>query len=121
MKKLLISTVILILAACTDKSSDIVGRWQTKPQKDTILTAVFKADNTYEGYSNKDMFTKGTYSFKEGVVTFEDDNMTPCSDVKGSYKLTFTADTAIRFDVINNSCKGRNEGTNGMVLVRVKE
>ncbi len=121
MKKLLISSVTLIFAACTNKSSLIVGRWQTKLQKDTIFTAVFKADDTYEGYSNKDMFTKGTYSFKDRVLTFENDKMTACSDIKGSYKLTFTADTAMRFDVINDSCTGRNRGSDRMVLVRVKE
>lgn len=122
MKKLLISTLILTLAACTNKSSNIVGRWQTKSPKGNILTAVFKADYTYEGYFNKELFTKGTYSFKDPVITFEDDKMaTPCSAVKGSYKLTFFADTAVRFNVINDNCAPRNEGTNGVVFVRMKE
>ncbi len=120
MKKLLISTAILILAACTNKSSNIVGRWKTKSQKGNILTAVFKADYTYEGYFNKEMFTKGTYSFKEGVITFENDKMTSCSGIKGNYKLTFLTDTAMRFDVINDNCKERNEGTNGVVYVSSK-
>lgn len=121
MKKFHILTVILILAACTNKSSNIVGRWETKSQKGNIVIGVFKADDSYEGYFNKKLFTKGTYSFKEGVVTFEDDKMTACSDIKGSYKVTFFADTAIRFDVINDSCKPRNEGSNGVVYVRLKE
>ncbi len=114
MKKLLISTFILILAACTNKSSNIIGRWETKSQKGNILIGVFKADDSQEGYFNKKLFTKGTYSFKDGVLTFEHDEMgTPCSDIKGSYKLTFFADTAIRFDVImivaNPETKGQME------------
>ena len=121
MRTLAISAIILMLAACTAKDSYVVGRWQTKPQKDTILTAVFKADNTYEGYWDKEMFTKGTYSFKERVITFENDKMTACSDTKGSYKLTFFADTAMRFDVISDNCTPRNQGTNGVVYVKVKE
>ena len=122
MKKFLISIIILTLASCTGTNSNIVGRWQTKPQKDTVLTAVFKEDNTYEGYWDKEMFTKGTYSFKDRVITFENDKMAVvCSDIKGTYKLTFFADTAIRFDVINDNCTPRNEGSNGLVLVRVKE
>lgn len=76
---------------------------------------------SYEGYFNKEMFTKGTYSFKDRVITFENDKMTACSDTKGSYKLTFFADTAMRFDVISDNCPGRKEGTNGMVCVRAKE
>lgn len=121
MKILIISATILMLAACTAKNSNVVGRWETKSPKGNILTAVFKADNIYEGYWDKEMFTKGTYSFKDRVITFEDDKMTTCSDTKGSYKLTFFADTAMRFDVINDNCEGRNSGTNGMVLVRLKE
>lgn len=121
MKNLLILTITLILASCTNTSSNIVGRWQSKSQRGNILTAVFKDDNNYEGYFNKQMFTKGTYSFKDRVITFENDKITACSDTKGSYKVTFFADTAIRFDVINDSCKGRNEGSNGVVYVRMKE
>lgn len=120
MKKILISTAILILAAFTVKDPTIVGRWETK-SPDGIFTAVFKTDHTYEGFLNKEMFTNGTYSFKDSVITFEDDKMTGCSTTKGTYKITFFADTAMRFDVIKDSCTGRNEGNNGVVYVRVKE
>lgn len=121
MKKFLISTVILILAACTANKRDMVGKWKTKSSPEHVLTGVFKSDQTYEGYMNDTLFTKGTYSFKDNVFKIEHDEMTSCADTKGSYKITFTADTVMRFDVINDSCKERNEGTNGMVLVRVKE
>lgn len=68
------------------------------------------------------MFTKGTYSFKDRIFTFEDDKIAiACSGVKGNYKMFFLADTVIRFDVITDSCTPRNRGTDGIVFVRVKE
>jgi hypothetical protein len=122
MKKVLFSFIMLTLAACTTKNPNIIGRWETKSKKGNIIIGLFKADDTYEGYINSNMFTKGTYSFKDSIFTFEDDKMaTACSGIKGSYKLTFLADTAMRFNVINDNCTPRKEGTDGVVFVRMKE
>lgn len=121
MRRILILTIITILSAWTVKDPNIIGTWESKSPKGNTITAVFKADYIYEGYFNKELFSKGTYNFKDSIITFENDKMTACSDTKGSYKLTFLADTAMRFDVINDTCTPRNQGTNGVVYIRSKE
>lgn len=121
MKKLLISALILTLVSYTIKDPNVVGRWEAK-YLDGTITTVFKADHIYEVYFNKKMFSKGTYSFKDSIITFEDDEMADlCSDIKGTYKLTFSADTVMSFNVINDDCPPRSKGTNGLIYARVKE
>lgn len=118
MKKLLISILILTLASYTAKDPSIVGRWEANSSRGGILAVVFKADKTYEGYFDDQLFTKGTYSVKDSIYTIETDEITGCADTKGIYKITFFADTAMRADVINDDCIPRNEGTNGVVFKR---
>ena len=117
MKKLFNSTLILTLASYTPKDPSIVGRWEAISSRG-ILAVVFKTDKTYEGYNNSQLFTKGTYSFKDSIYTIETDEMTGCADTKGIYKITFFADTTMRGDVINDDCTGRKEGTDGVVFKR---
>ena len=117
MLKLFISTLILTLASYTAKDTSIVGRWEAISSRG-ILAVMFKADKTYEGYNNSQLFTKGTYSFKDSIYTIETDEMTGCADTKGIYKITFFADTAMRGEVINDDCTGRKEGTDGVMFKR---
>lgn len=115
------SSVISILTAFTVIDPGIIGRWETKMPNGKIITGVIKGDNTYEGYSDTVMFAKGAYSFKDSVLTFENDEMSGCGEAKGIYKITFFADTAMRLDVINDDCIERSQGNNGVIYTRSKK
>lgn len=118
MKKICIVSATLIsfiIFAFAYQQRTLVGKWEAKTSDGTIFGVVFKADHTYVGYANKKVFVSGNYNFKDNLLTIDDQLCTG----KGAYQITFFADS-IRFSVVTDSCGGRRQGTNKMVLGLVK-
>lgn len=123
MKILLLCAAVISLMAFAIDDLKILGKWRTKHPGGT-MDVEFKQDSTYKAYLNDKMMVYGKYTFKDSVYTFKDGSPVdggfgPC-EVDGHYKLSFLADSAIRFNVINDDCGGRKMGMDGIVFVKVK-
>ncbi|RYE29184.1 MAG: hypothetical protein EOP42_14970 [Sphingobacteriaceae bacterium] len=119
MKKICITAAALfsfVIFTFGYQEKTLVGKWEGKSPNGTILGAVFKADHTYAGYANKEVFVTGKYEFKDNLLAMDDDQ--GC-ETKGTYKITFFADS-ILFSVVADGCTGRKKGTDKLVLGFVK-
>lgn len=117
MKKIRIVLIVLISSltiAFNYQERTPVGRWEKKLPNGSIFGGFFKADHTYTGYVDKKVFVSGGYEFKKDLLTLIDSG---CD--KGIYRITFFSDS-IRFSVVSDTCRGRREGTDKMVLGLVK-
>ena len=117
MKIILVFTFTILLSVVTS-TYKLPGRWESKLPGGNILGVIFKPDNSMEGYFNKKPLFSGTYTWSDGMLSFEDNG---CQDIKGIYKIVFFSDSdSMRWEVINDSCEGRKQGMNNMVFARVK-
>lgn len=121
MKKALFSSLLLLAltaAAFIAPSNPLVGRWQQQFPGQLLLLN-FRADGTYDSFINGKTFTSGKYTFQQGAFTLSDGLCNP--NYYGTYKLSFYSGTdSIRFQVVQDTCRGRREGTRGLTLGRVK-
>ena len=121
MKKALISSLFLLAlsaTAFTTPTNPLVGKWQQRfPGQ--ILLVNFRADGTYDGFVNGKMFVNGTYSLKQDVFSMNDGL---CNlNYSGTYKMSFYSGTdSIRFKVMQDTCRTRRHGSDGLTLGRVK-
>ena len=115
--------LIIWMAVLNSLSSTInlSGRWESKPsEKGNITGVVFKDDNTFEGYVNKKPFVSGTYTYngEDSMLTMLDGG---CAGITATYKINFFSNAdSMRFTAINDSCTGRKEGMQRLVMGRVK-
>lgn len=118
MKTLIISIALIATIAFKDPGK-LTGRWQTAPSvKGNVTSVVFKSDKSFEGFVNKKPFVTGTYELTDSLFTLRDNG---CNGVTAKYKIIFFSnEDSIRFQPIEDSCKGRLEGMNKMVLGRIK-
>jgi hypothetical protein len=106
----------LVMSAATDT---ITGRWESKPSVNGNTTGVlFKPDNSFEGFINKKPFVTGTYSMKGDTCTLVDNG---CDGKQAIYQVIFFSNSdSMRFKAISDSCTGRKNGMEQLVLGRVK-
>jgi len=99
------------------KNSKLVGHWQTSfPDGKTTMTAFFRPDGTYSGAVNGKVFVTGKYTLAHDTLGMEDGSCGP--NYFGTYRLTYFADS-LSFAVVQDSCTGRQQGTNGLRMKRV--
>lgn len=117
MKKFFFLTILIASLAFITKD-ELTGRWESKSVTGNITGVIFNPDNSFEGYINKKPFVSGTYTFKDGIFTMEDNG---CPGIPSSYKLTFFSNgDSLRLELIKDDCPGRGQGANNRVFGRVK-
>lgn len=118
MKIVLLSTIAAVAIAFVP-ADKLTGRWETKPSVNGNVTgAVFRPDNTFEGYVNKKPFVSGVYTLQGDTLSFTDNG---CRGAQGIYKLYFFSNAdSLRFEAISDSCADRKAGMERLVMGRVK-
>jgi hypothetical protein len=125
MKKFyLLSTLIIILFSAISLTSDtnpLVGKWENSgiykgtPYK---FLAIFRANGTFDGFMDKKEFVSGTYHVQHDTLYLSD----PTCNAKyeGTYKIEiFSHADSLKFHVIQDTCRGRREGTDGFGFKKV--
>lgn len=97
----------------------LVGRWQKKIGKDVVVGAVFRSDSSYDGFVNGKSFVNGKYYVREDTLHISDGGCN--SKYYGTYKVAVFVKDSIRFTVIQDTCRGRRRGSDGLTLGRVTQ
>jgi hypothetical protein len=125
MKKLcvLASFVIMVCAAIafTGDTNPLVGKWEhsgISHGQPFNFMAIFRANGTFDGFINKKEFVSGTYHMKHDTLYMSDPTCN--AQYEGSYKVEFFArQDSVKFHVVQDTCMGRKEGTNGLLFKRI--
>ncbi|PUZ19692.1 hypothetical protein GA0116948_12315 [Chitinophaga costaii] len=123
MKKMLIGSVLALAAglyAFTEAPHTLQGRWEnvTSTKDGTYrFLAVFRADDTYDGFMNGKAFLTGKYHFQNDTLTLSDHI---CQEgYTGTYFVQFVTPDSLVFRLINDTCSIRREGTDGVTFKRL--
>ncbi len=121
MKKILLllpGCLLFVAATFVDPPGNLVGRWQKRFPNGMIAGAVFRPDSSYDGSVNGKMFVTGNYYVRQDTLALADGG---CGlAYYGTYKLKFFAADSVRVTVIQDTCRGRRRGTDGLTMGRVK-
>jgi hypothetical protein len=123
-RSLLITPFLLLLLSFRIDSSDITGTWQVTLPGDIVGTIRYRKDSTFETFVNRKAFTSGKYTFTGDTLTITEESGCRKSDgsyVIGVYKITFLKPETIQFEVIQDSCNGRRQGSNHLKLSKVEK
>jgi hypothetical protein len=125
MNKLLFLSVLLLIASVafsfTSDNNPLVGKWEysgTYQGGPFKFLAVFRANGTFDGFINNKEFVNGTYRMKHDTVYVSD----PTCNAKyeGTYKVEFFGKLeSLKFHVIQDTCIGRKQGTDGFLFKRI--
>jgi hypothetical protein len=126
MKKINIFCLLAFIALSAfsfiEEPVPLVGRWDNVRNyqgQPWTLTADFKANGNFTGFINKKAFGSGNYKVKHDTLYIYE----PTCDINyaGTYTIEFMGRDSLKFHVIQDTCKGRREGTNNFLFVRVKK
>lgn len=125
MKKIILSCLLalVVLSAfkLTDGPNPLVGRWENirlfQGAKMSLI-GNFKSDGTYSGFINKKAFVTGKYQMKHDTLYIDDS--TCGTGYTGIYQVQFFGQDSLKFHVIQDTCQGRREGTNGFLFRKLK-
>jgi hypothetical protein len=97
----------------------LTGRWQSPPSPTgSVMSVMFKPDNSFESFINKKPFAGGKYTLKDDIFTFSDN---ACDGRTGIYKIVlFSNADSLRFVPILDSCTERANGMSRLVLGKIK-
>lgn len=122
--KTVLSTMLLAgkFTACRQPapSTGITGEWDahsTAGGQPFVFIARFKADGTYDGVGNGKLVVSGHYRTTGNTILFRDAICN--SNYEGAHKMTYCKDS-VRFDLLQDTCAVRIEGTNGFGFKRKK-
>ncbi|QEM02593.1 hypothetical protein DIU31_003325 [Mucilaginibacter rubeus] len=127
MKKLcqfsIFTTVLFAVLSFTADSNPLVGKWEyssTQPGGPFKLLAIFRANGTFDGFINKKEFVSGTYRMKQDTLYISDPTCN--ARYEGIYKVEFfSRRDSLKFHVVQDTCKGRREGTDGFLFKNVSK
>jgi len=126
MKKLiLLGLLALVLFSAFVWPADpnpLVGKWEnvrTFQGAQISLIGNFKADGSYSAFINKKVFVTGKYQMKHDTLYIDDSTCGP--GYVGTYKVKFYQQDSLRFQVIQDTCQGRREGTNNFLFKKLKD
>lgn len=126
MKTLIFSLITTcLLMSCQNnnlkKDTSILGDWDAHLShngKPYVLKAHFGSDNSYDGFTDGKLFVTGKYTIDGDVMTISD---SLCNEqYEGKYKIAFFAQDSLRFSVIEDTCKMRNQGINGLAVKKLQ-
>lgn len=121
---LVILAVIGFCASCNSNAHKepehtLLGNWDSHSMYEGnpfVLEARFKPSGDYDGFGNGKHFVTGKYRLAGDTLFLKD---ALCNlDYEGVYTLTYFKDS-IRFDVIEDTCMQRNNGTNKVAMGRI--
>jgi hypothetical protein len=97
----------------------IVGRWNAAYGNQMTGHLVLRSNGTYEAdFTGQQWKVGGHYKMQGNTITITD---SVCGfGYWAKYNCTWYSDDSLRQTVVTDSCSGRKEDANGMVLVRVK-
>ncbi|HEY9197239.1 MAG TPA: hypothetical protein VIM77_13275 [Mucilaginibacter sp.] len=125
MKKLyqfsILMAMLCMALSFTYDNNLLVGKWEyssTQPGGPFKLLAIFRANGTFDGFINKKEFVSGTYHMKQDTLYISDPTCN--AQYEGIYKVEFFGQRdSLKFHVIQDTCKGRRQGTNGFLFRNV--
>jgi len=125
-KNYLLNIFCIVLFATVSFKIDInplVGKWENSgvfkgdPYK---FMAIFRANGTFDGFMNNKEFVSGTYHVNHDTLYMSD----PTCNAKyeGTYKIEFFGQQdSLKLHVIQDTCKGRVEGTDGFLFKKIHQ
>jgi hypothetical protein len=125
MKKSYLFVVFVVIVFCavafTVDNNPLVGKWEysgTSQGQPFKLLAIFRTNGTFDGFINKKEFVSGAYHMKHDTMYISDPT---CNDkYDGTYKVEFFGQLdSLKFHVIQDTCTGRREGTNGLLFKKI--
>ena len=117
----LLAFMLLSAFELVKESNPLVGRWEnTRKYEGSVMSLVgnFRADGSYSASINKKVFVTGKYQVKHDTLYIDDS--TCGADYLGTYKIQFLGKDSVKFHVIQDTCKGRREGTDNFLFVKLK-
>lgn len=125
MKKFHLFSILAIILCSTiafkDDTNLLVGRWEYSSRQQGSpfkLLAIFRTNGTFDGFINKKEFVSGAYHMKHDTLYISDPTCNARYD--GIYKVEFFGQRdSLKFHVIQDTCKGRREGTDGLLFKNV--
>ena len=115
---------ILLMSAfiAVDEPAPILGRWENKSMyqgSPFSLLVVFRTTGKYDAFANNKIFVSGTYHMKHDTLYISDPTCN--SAYEGTYKIQFFGQPdSLKLHVIQDTCTGRREGSNGFVFTKLK-
>jgi hypothetical protein len=115
------SVLLLVTVSFKSDNNPLVGKWENSgiykgtPYK---FLAIFRANGTFDGFMDKKEFVSGTYHVQHDTLYLSD----PTCNAKyeGTYKIEiFSHADSLKFHVIQDTCRGRREGTDGFGFKKV--
>ncbi|AUD02092.1 hypothetical protein [Spirosoma pollinicola] len=98
-------------------SNPLTGRWQQKFPAGRKALAVFRADSTLDFFVNGKAFGSGRYYVRQDTLGL---SYASCNGAyTGTYQLSFFARDSVRFSVLEDTCRERRLGMDGVTMGRV--
>jgi hypothetical protein len=117
------SIVLLAIVSFTIDTNPLVGKWENSsvfkgdPYK---FLAIFRSNGTFDGFMNNKEFVSGTYHMNHDTLYMSDPTCN--SKYEGRYKVEFFGQIdSLKFHVIQDTCKGRVEGTDGLSFKKIHQ
>jgi len=127
MKQLLtLLGTVIILSACNNAAEkqpehNIVGEWDAHLEnqgKPYLVIGRFKDNGTYDAFIDGKLIVSGKYRTTGDSIYFRDGS---CDmEYEGLYKLTYYEDS-VRFNMLQDTCQERINGSDGVAMKRVKK
>ena len=96
----------------------LLGRWQERFANGDISLMIFGADGTYDAFVNGKLFISAKYAVRQDTFAMRDGL---CNlKYEGTYRLRFFAKDSVRFQLLQDTCRARRRGVDGLRAGRVK-
>ena len=96
----------------------LLGRWQERYADGSLMLLNFRADGTYDAFVNGKLFISAKYVVRQDTFAMSDGL---CNvNYEGIYRLSFFAKDSVRFRLIQDTCRARRRGVDGLIAGRVK-
>jgi hypothetical protein len=114
--------IIFIFAiSFTNDTNPLIGKWEYTGLSNGApfkLLAIFRLNGTFDGFINKKEFVSGTYHLNKDTLYMSD--ATCNANYEGKYRVEyFGQHDSLKFHVLQDTCAGRREGTNGKLFRKV--
>ncbi|SFE06912.1 hypothetical protein [Spirosoma endophyticum] len=95
----------------------MIGRWQQEFSDGRRALAVFRADSTLDFFVNWKASGRGRYYVQQDTLGL---SYASCNGAyTGTYRLSFFAHDSVQFSVLEDTCRERRLGMDGVTMGRV--
>lgn len=120
MKKTLIGLLTGLSFSFTIIPGPITGRWKVYDPRGPQFQINFRTDNSFTAYTN-DGKVLITGNYRTDKDTFLVNDLNCNAAYWGKYQLGMITEDSIAFKLISDTCSGRSEAVNGIVMARLKQ